>query len=279
VKDLHCAAVVGLGLIGGSVARELAARGLRVLAHDREPRSMEAALREGAVHAALGPGLEGVQEADLLVLAVPVDRASEVLRAALPRLERARLVTDVGSTQRSISAAAEALGVGARFVASHPLAGDHRSGWEASRTGLFREARVFLSPTPSTRGESLRRATELWTELGARPEVVDAAEHDRRLAWTSHLPQCASTALALALEGAGVGRAELGPGGRDATRLAGSSPEMWAAILLDNASEVGAALDALQARLEELREAVEGGDAGRIRALFRAGRGWSDRHA
>jgi prephenate dehydrogenase len=278
VREVRSAAVVGLGLMGGSVARELSARGVRVLGHDRDPRALEAALRDGAVHAPLGPALEGVEEAELLVLAVPVDAAPEVLRAGRARLERARLVTDVGSTQRSVCAAAEALGLGGRFVASHPLAGDHRSGWEASRAGLFQEARVFLSPTPSTHAESLRLAVELWSALGARPEVMDAAEHDRRLAWSSHLPQCASSALALALDGAGVERGELGPGGRDTTRLAGSSPEMWAAILLDNAGHLGAALDALQARLAELREALERGDADGLRALFEHGRAWADRH-
>lgn len=274
MSAIGSAAVLGLGLIGGSVARGLAALGVRVLGQDRDPCTLEAALREGAVHGALGPALEGVEEAEVVVLAVPVDAAPELLAAALPRLRHARLVTDVGSTQRSVCAAAERLGLGERFVASHPYAGSERSGWEASSARLFREARVYLSPTRSTGEESLALARELWAALGAEPEEVDAVEHDRLLAWSSHLPQAASTALALALAGAGVEWESLGPGGRSVARLAASSPEMWTAIALDNAEHLGAALDALQERLGELRGALARGDAGGLRRSFEVAQEW-----
>lgn len=268
-------ALAGLGLIGGSLARDLAARGVRVLAYDRDPGTLRAALAEGVAHAALGPALEGAEAAEVVVFALPVTAAPDALRAALPHLRRARLVTDAGSTKRSVGAAAEALGIGARFVGSHPLAGSHEHGWGAARGGLFRGARVFLSPAARSTEEALRLARELWLGVGAEPEVVDPAEHDRLLAWTSHLPQAASTALALALAAEGVPPGELGPGGRGATRLAGSSPEMWAAIARDNADHLLPALDSLRGRLDELRAALARGDEPALHAFFAAGRAWS----
>lgn len=268
-------AIVGLGLIGGSLARDLSASGSRVLGWDRDPDTLRAALGSGSVHAALGLELEGAEDADVLVVAVPVSAATAVLAAALPHLGRVQLITDVGSTKRSIRDAAEALGVGARFVGSHPLAGDHRSGWEASRTGLFREARVFLCLGPSTSGEAARLAGELWSRLGAHPEIVDAAEHDRRLAWSSHLPQSASSALGLTLASAGIARGDLGSGGRDATRLAGSSPELWTDIALDNAAELSLAVDSLGRQLQRLGTALAAGDREQVHRFFAEANRWS----
>ncbi|HEX2094577.1 MAG TPA: prephenate dehydrogenase [Longimicrobiaceae bacterium] len=276
MREVGSVAVVGLGLIGGSLARDLAARGVRVLAHDRDPAAVSAALREGVVHAALGASLEGVEEVDLLVLAVPVSAAPAVLARVLPRLGSVRLVTDVGSTKESVCSAAASLGIGDRFVGSHPLAGSHRSGWSASREGLFRGARVFLTPTPHTREDALSLAREVWTGIGARPETLDATGHDRLLAWTSHLPQAAASALARALAGAGIPPAELGPGGRDATRLAASSPEMWTAIALDNAVPLSTAVEALHAQLGDLHAALLRRDPEALRSFFTAAREWAD---
>ena len=273
---LRTVAIVGLGLIGGSLARDFTERGFRVLGYDRDRTSLRSAMDVGCVHAALGPALEGVDEADVLVIAVPVSAAPEVLATALPRLNSVRLVTDVGSTKQAIGAAAVALGIGDRFVGSHPLAGDHRFGWDASRTGLFKDARVLLCPTTTTRDAALSLATELWTSLGVQqPEIIDADTHDRQLAWTSHLPQVASTALALTLASASIEPADLGPGGRSATRLAGSSPEMWTDIALDNAGVLSGALATLEAHLGELRAALARADAESIRGFFVAGHQWS----
>lgn len=275
MTEIQRAAVVGLGLVGGSVAREFAARGIHVLGYDRDPATLEAACRAGSVQVALDPALEGIKAVDVVVLAVPVSATPGVLQSALPHLERIRLIADVGSTKASAIAAAEALGIGSRFVGCHPLAGDHRSGWAASRLGMFQGARVFLCPTSDTGESALALAREFWEALGARPEIVDAAEHDRRLAWTSHLPQAVSTALALTLAEAGVHPQELGSGGRDTTRLAGSSPEMWTDIALDNAPELRVALDALEQHCRELSTALATADRKKIQSLFAAGHRWA----
>lgn len=272
--EFRTVAIVGLGLIGGSLARDLAGQGGRVLGWDADAEGLRAAVADGAIHHPLTDDLRDVDQADAVVVAVPVLAAADVLRKLAPHLDGVRLITDAGSTKTSIVRAAEALGIGARFVGSHPLAGDHRSGWSASRTGLFADARVFLCRTPSTQGDAMRLAAALWASVGARPEVMDADEHDVRLAWTSHLPQLVSTALALAIDETGTPRAQLGPGGRDVTRLAGSNPAVWTDILLDNADAVSRALAMMGARLDGLQRAVMRGDRDELQRLFTEARRW-----
>ena len=269
MSEIRSAAIIGLGLIGGSLARDLAARGVRVFSWDRDGAAVRSASEGGIADPVMWD-----EPLDVVVLAVPVLAARKLLHDIAARAHPVRLITDVGSTKRSIVKAAEEQGIGARFVGSHPLAGDHRSGWDASRTGLFEGAPVYLAPSRSTGPDALELARELWTMVGAVPEVMDAAEHDRRLAWTSHLPHAAATALACALAEAGIARSALGPGGRDATRLAGSSPEMWADILVDNADEARSALAAMSARLSAIADAVARGDRDRLREIWAAANHW-----
>jgi len=267
-------AVAGLGLIGGSLARDLAARGVRVLGHDRDPEAVDAALAEGVVAAPLEKDFGGLEDADALVVAVPVRAAGAVLEAALPRLGSVPLVTDAGSTKRGIAAAAERLGLGDRFVGGHPLAGDHTSGWAASRRGLFEGARVYLCPSANASAAALALARELWTAAGGVVVEMDAGDHDRLLAWTSHLPQVASSALAATLAVQGIARSDLGRGGRDVTRLAGSSAEVWTDIALDNADFLLGGIDGMRARLDAIRDALAAGDRDRVREFFLTGRGF-----
>jgi len=268
------AAVIGLGLIGGSIARELASRGTRVSGFDENRDALEAAIADGVVSDALDASLEGLRSADIIVIAVPVDIASELLARVAPRTTAPALITDVGSTKARIVATAERLGLGQCFVGSHPIAGDHRSGWEASRLGLFTDSRVYLCPTSTSTPNAMDVAKTLWRELGARELVVSPSEHDQHVAWTSHLPHVVANAVALTLAHAGVPRVDLGPGGRDVTRLAGSSPEMWAAILHENAGAIGDALNAVERELAAFRMAVRRDDAGELRRRFAEARAW-----
>jgi prephenate dehydrogenase len=268
------AGVIGLGLIGGSVARDLTALGVRVLAYDRDPATIDMACAEGAVDEALDASLAGLEQAEVVIVAVPVSSLRDVL-AGVPRLTEARLITDVGSTKRSAMKTAEAIGIADRFVGSHPMAGDHRSGWTASRTGLFAAARVYLCRTQETREDAVRLAHDLWCALGGCPELIAADVHDELLAYTSHLPHAASAALALTLARGGIDPANLGPGGRDSTRLAGGSVEMWTAIARDNADALLPAIAALEAQLQRLRAELAHGHEGAIRATFSAARAWT----
>lgn len=267
-------AIVGLGLMGGSLARAVSARGARVLGYDRNAEHLDQAMREGVVHAALGDDLAGLEDADVVVLGLPVDATCRMLPLLARRATRARLLMDLASTKRSVVACAESAGVGDRFVGAHPLAGSHRSGWSAAHDSLFDGARIFLCPTSGTTAAALRLAEQLWSSLDACTEALDAREHDIEMAWSSHLPHVIASALAGTLDDAGIARSALGPGGRDMTRLAGSSTDMWSAIVADNAEAITTALLAYEGRLRALRDAIATRDEPTTRALFDAGRAW-----
>ncbi len=276
MSQLDRVAIVGLGLMGGSLAHDLAARGVQVSAFDHDAEHLAAALRAGAVHRALDSTLAGVADAQIVVIAVPVDEAVTVLERIAPFSAGVTLITDVGSTKERIVAAAASLGLADRFVGSHPMAGDHRSGWPAARAELFQGADVYLCAGAGVAKGAEELATALWAGLGARPVVLPADEHDRRLAWTSHLPHMVSVTLALALARTGIRRNDLGPGGRDVTRLAGSSPAMWSAIALDNAAELDAALGAAEREIADLRLTLRRRDSGALRQRFATARTWFD---
>lgn len=269
-------AIVGLGLMGGSLARAAATRGARVLGYDRNVEHLEHALRDGAVHAALDRDLNGIEDADVVVLALPVDATCATLPLLARRAPNATLLMDLASTKRSVVACAEAAGVGERFVGAHPLTGSHRSGWSAGRASLFESAQVFLCPTSRTTEQALRLAEQFWRELHAHTEALDACTHDEELAWSSHLPHIMASALAVTLDDAGIPRSALGPGGRDVTRLAGSSTAMWSAIAADNADAIVHALMAYEAQLRIFREAIVSRNSEMTRTLLDAGREWFD---
>jgi prephenate dehydrogenase len=269
-------AVIGLGLMGGSLARALASRGARVLGYDRQWDYLAAALREGVVHEEIGADLDELGTADVVALALPARAIRDLLPRIAPKLGAVRLVMDLASTKRGTIAAAESAGIGARYVGTHPLTGSHRSGWGASRASLFEDARIFLCPTAHTTPDSLRLAESFWRALRGGVEVLDAATHDEQMGWRSHLPHMVSSALAVTLHDAGVRRSALGPGGRDMTRLAGGSPSMWAGIAEENAVAIHDALVAFEGRLRAAREALACGDNAEVRRLLDAGRDWFD---
>ena len=268
-------AIVGLGLIGGSIAKDLAARGVEIEAYDPNDAALDDALASRVVARKLEASL-ATMRADVVVIATPVDASVDVLRVLARSESRATLITDVGSTKGRIVAEADALGLSGRFVGSHPMAGDHRSGWSAARQGLFSGARVYLCAPDRTPAELVARVDDFWRALEAHPMKIGASAHDRTLAWTSHLPHVVSAALALALGEAGVGRDELGPGGRDITRLAGSSPEMWSAIAAENATAIDAALAAAEREVASFRRLLSRADAGELHGKFAAARAWFD---
>ncbi|HET7189179.1 MAG TPA: prephenate dehydrogenase [Gemmatimonadaceae bacterium] len=269
-------AVIGLGLMGGSVARALHVRGVRVLGYDHDGTQLDAALREGVVHEALDSSFTDLALAEVVVLALPVDATIALLSRLVDHVEKARLVMDLASTKATIVAAAEAAALGPRFVGAHPLTGSHRSGWGASRASLFEDARVFLCPSPSTEVATLQLAESFWRELRAGVELLDPTAHDEQMAWRSHLPHLVSCALSVTLREAGVRRSSLGPGGRDMTRLAGGAPSMWGPIVDDNAGAIADALDACEAQLRAFREALLAGDSAATRHFLENASEWFD---
>jgi len=267
-------AIVGLGLIGGSLARDLSAAGVHVLGFDSDTAALEAARREGALEVALDGALKGLDRADVIVVATPIPATLTTLEVVSGRMDDDALVMDTGSTKRSALAAAHAVGLDEQFVGAHPMAGSHLGGWSSAKVGLFRGATVYLCRTPSTRSEIFARATALWTAVGAQPLEIDAAEHDTRVAFTSHVPHATAAALARAMARAGISHADLGPGGRDALRLAGRPPAPWTGIMLDNAEAMLAALESFGIQIEELRGALRRGDATVVRRFLEHAHKW-----
>lgn len=242
--------IVGVGLVGGSLAMAAKARGLRVLGHDRMPGVMLRAEERGMIDSS-----HSLEElaclSDLIVFCTPVDAIARQVREAAPHCRPGTVLTDVGSTKAGIVRELEGLAV--PFVGGHPLAGSEKHGPEHSRADLFAGRLVLLTPAP--RGMDVVRS--FWEGLGARVEVIDAEEHDRALALTSHLPHLAASALAgiLPREWERV----TATGFRDATRLAAGSPELWRAIFQANRAPLAEALARLQSRLAEYGQALEDG--------------------
>jgi prephenate dehydrogenase len=236
-------AIVGLGLVGGSLARALTGAGYRVIGVDRRgPRRRARSLR--AVAATRARLERAAAEADVVVLAAPPDANLDLLRR-LARLARPDLVvTDVGSVKVSICREAHRRGL-RTFVGGHPMAGNEGSGLASSSPGLFRGRPWVLTPAPPG---ALRVVRRLVRDAGGRPVVLDPAAHDRMAAFLSHAPQVASWAIAAAARADPVARrlrALAGPGFRDMTRLARGPRRLWRQILAQNRREVARALAAV----------------------------------
>ena len=240
-------AVVGLGLVGGSLARALTAAGYRVLGVDR-PGVRRAAREAGAVAQTVG-AVERAASCDVIFLAAP-PAANRTLLRRLARVSRPGLViTDVGSVKGPIVRDASRLRL-AGFVGGHVMAGTEKRGFAASSAGLFEGAVWWI--VPATDARATRAVRALVRAVGARPRTIDAEQHDRIVAFLSHAPQLASWALLEAARADPVARRHLatsGPGFRDMTRLARSPRRLWREILEENRGEVARALAAVARRL------------------------------
>ncbi|MEX1130127.1 MAG: prephenate dehydrogenase [Vicinamibacterales bacterium] len=228
-------AIVGRGLIGGSIERAARERlpGLELIVLDR------------------GDALTAAANADLIVLSAPIGEIVGLLGALRPIVTPATLITDTGSTKAAIVSAASGL----RFIGGHPIAGAAASGLAAARADLFAGRPWVLTPAAGSDPGDLERLRAFVSSLGARPYTLDAAEHDRLFAYVSHLPQLVVSAL-MDVVGTAVGAEGLalaGSGLRDSTRLASSPPAIWRDIASTNQAHIGPAIDALIEALETLR--------------------------
>ena len=255
-------AVVGLGLIGGSVALAAAAR-----AWDRDGAVRERARRRGLD---VADSLEAaVAGADLVVTAVPTADTPELLRE-VSRLAPGAILTDCASLKRPIAAAAETLGASVRFVAGHPRAGGRGRGVEAADAGIFRERPWILVRTARSDPPSEAAVEAFVRSLGSRPVMLDADRHDRAMTWVSHLPLVVSAALVHAASPAGGPdlAALAGPGLLDTTRLAGQPTQLALELALAGPEALARAIDALSAVLTGLSTALQRGDTDALRAFF-----------
>ena len=273
LERLGTVAVVGVGLIGGSVGLALRSRALadRVVGVGRHEVSLAEAARVGAVDEFTTDLTRAVAEADVVVVCTPVTEVALTVRLVAAKGPADVLVTDAGSTKRRIVEDVErdsrARGV---FVGGHPIAGSERKGAAFADATLFNGRACVLTPTPRTPADRLRRAREFWAALGCRVVELDPAAHDEALALTSHLPHAVAAALAASVPAEALG---LAAGAyRDGTRVAGSDAALWSGIFRENRDPLLHALDRFSDELSEFRRALEAGDDPAVLAWWSAAR-------
>lgn len=261
--------IVGMGLIGASMAGALRRQSHPVVAFDLSEESMSVALDRGFIDRyaeTLPAALDG---AEIVVLAVPVLEIVGLLPEIDALAPPTALVLDTGSVKAPVVEVMSGLPHGHRAIGGHPLAGSELSGPRAADASLLVDRPFLLSPAARTSRETITRAEALARTMGARPVIIEPARHDRLLARTSHLPQVLSTVLATCLESDDLDAA--GAGLQDMTRLAASDVRMWQDILLSNGGNVAFEVRRYMSHLEDLVRVVEAGDARRIEQLMRTG--------
>lgn len=278
-------AVIGLGLIGGSLARALRSAGAveRVTAFDTDPRQCRLALELGVVDEVFDSAAAAVAGADIVVLAVPVLHTAEALRACRDGLAPGTVVTDVGSTKQSVlKDVASVYGeVPPWFVAGHPIAGTEKSGVAHALADLFHNHRVVLTPHPAQDAGALAAVSSLWAATGARVVRMDPAAHDAVFAATSHLPHILAYSfvdMLARLDGRDEIFPNAGGGFRDFTRIASSSPEMWHDIVKANAAAVGGLLERQIGELSEVLAMIREQRWDEVKALFERARSAREKH-
>ncbi len=277
------AAIIGVGLIGGSLALVLRQKGMasEIVGIGRGLKNLETAKRLGVIDSFTTDPAEGVKGADLVVAAVPVLKIAEAIGNAAKGLEPGCIVTDAGSVKGAvIEGVAPLVPEGVHFVPGHPIAGTEHSGVEAAFPGLFLDRKCILTPTPRTDMAALEKVRGMWEEAGSTVVVMDATVHDMIFAAVSHLPHMIAYTLVNAvadMDGTGADVIRYSAGGfKDFTRIASSSPEMWSDICAMNREEILKAIDGFAGRLSRLRTLIEKGDQRGLRAEFERAKGIRD---
>lgn len=279
-------AIIGVGLIGGSLARALRQAGAveTVVGAGRNAEHLQQARELGVIDEIAVNAGDAVRGADMVVLAMPMGGMEAALRQIAPWLEDDAVITDVGSVKGSIArAAATALGArAARFVPGHPIAGLEKSGVAAATPTLFHRRRVVLTPTGATQIGAVERVSAMWRATGADVVTMAADQHDKILAATSHLPHLlAYTLVDMLVRMHGQEVFDFAAGGlRDFTRIAGSDPIMWRDIALTSREAILDVLGAYRAEIDALMRTIEAGDGRSLEARFttakRARDAWQD---
>ena len=269
------AAIIGLGLLGGSIGLAVKARGLPIstAGWDRDPDVRARAAARGLVETVCDTAAEAVADADLIILCVPVGAMGDAARAIAPGLAPHAIVSDVGSSKEAVATAlAEAL-PGACVIPAHPVAGTEQSGPDAGFATLFAGRWCILTPPEGCDPAALHALSDFWSALGSRVEIMDAAHHDLVLAVTSHIPHLiAYTIVGTASDLEDVTQSEVikysAGGFRDFTRIAASDPVMWRDVFLTNKGAVLEMLGRFTEDLTALQRAIRSGDGDTLFDLF-----------
>ena len=271
--------IIGVGLIGGSIARAARTKGLAqcIVGSDSDPGNLQKALETGVIDIGSADPEEAATDADLVVIAVPVGAMEAVLRKLKPAWSERTVYTDAGSTKGNVITAAERV-FGAfpgNFVPGHPIAGAERSGVEAAIADLYEGKRVILTPVSNSRSDAVRQVEAFWLALGAKVSCMELAHHDEVLAATSHLPHVLAFVLTEMLGRKDEQREifQYAAGGfRDFTRIASSDPKMWLDICLANGREIVPLIGQYQEALQRTAELISKGRSEELYALFSGAR-------
>jgi prephenate dehydrogenase len=250
--------IVGVGLLGGSIglAAKAAAMSGVVVGYGHRQATLQRALESGAIDESATSCKEAVAGADLVILCTPVGLFEELMREMAPALAPGAIVTDVGSTKRSVVKWAESILPGSvHFVGSHPMAGSEKRGVEYARADLFKGARCILTPTEKTDPVALGKVDEFWRRLGMRTQRMSPQEHDRRICDISHLPHAVAAALVAMQEDDALPLA--GKGFLDTTRIAGGDGALWRDIFQDNRDNLVDSIARLRATLDRLENLLQ----------------------
>jgi len=272
--------ILAPGLLGGSVARAARERDVaqRIVLWTRRPESrLKLRAQPWCDAVAETPG-DAVRGADLVVIAAPVDQIVPLTRHIAPDLAPGTLVTDVGSVKNEISLLGHAaLAPHAHFVGAHPMAGSEKTGWEHGTATLFEHRTCFVTPRVDTAAQATATVVEFWHALGAEVVTVAPDQHDEIVAHISHLPQVIASSLCgfLATKNP-AWRDHAGGGLRDTTRIAGSDPQIWRAILEQNRDEILRALSGFEDELHGLRAALANRDYVEVAARIERGKAYRD---
>jgi prephenate dehydrogenase len=270
-------AIVGVGLIGGSIGMALRERKLakKVVGIGRRAGSLKEAKELGAITTTALSIEEGVADADVVVVCTPVGQIAEHALQVAAACGEKTLITDAGSTKAAIVAKVQAeLPRGRRFVGSHPLAGSEKSGAAFARGDLFEGRVVVVTPTKQTKEDDSQETCDFWSGLGATVLVMSPTAHDKALAGTSHVPHLIASAAAASTEKSDLPLAA--SGWRDLTRIAAGDAELWTQILLENQTHVLKSLARFEKKVEAFRAALERGDRRKILQLLTEGKSVRD---
>ncbi len=261
-------AIVGVGLIGGSIAAAIKQRGLAktVVGIGRRRDRMEAAQRSGLVDI-VSVDFAATGSSDFVIVCTPVDCIAADVRAVAGASRSRSIITDAGSVKGAICDALRGgLRRGSTFVGSHPLAGSEKTGWEHAQADLFQDRLCVITPCPGDDSQIVQTVEDFWQSIGMRTRRMSPVEHDRTLAITSHLPHAVAAALASMLSS--ETRDFAATGFRDTTRIAAGDPNIWTGIFLQNARSVGEQIDVLIEKLVRLRDLALSQDADGLDALL-----------
>ena len=275
-------AIIGVGLIGGSLSLALKQAGSvgHVVGHGRNLHNLEKGIELGVIDSYETTIADCVADADVIVVAVPLGAMQQVFTELKSNIKSDAVITDVGSAKGSVVDAAKA-GLGdmfSRFVPGHPIAGTERSGVEAAFASLYQSRRVILTPLPKTDKDAIEIVEQMWHHCGAILETLSVEHHDKVLAATSHLPHMLAYALVHQLSHLNdheeIFRYAAG-GFRDFTRIASSDPVMWRDVCLSNGAALGELIEQYQRELDRIAAAIRNDDADELLKLF--GRAKSER--